>query len=521
MRSQVLSSSPTTPVPNSANGTARSSARKTLQTPSRSVNPLTRHLAMKAMQLTPGWSPTARVSGGTASPLADSSSGSLAGSADSAILGLAELQRQFDGFAGQLQRDASAAHAEVQESEQAWLETQSELQALRAQLADAEAAQDLLQQQQADADRERVEWEQERERLEEDNAALQAGVDRWRQRIGDAEVERQGAWEEGAQSRQQLLRTIVQLEEELAEARGSLRQAGALRNQAAAFEDQMAELQDEVETQRREMSAKWEADRHELLQDMEDIMAAYDGLEAERNRLQADLGDRQVMLDDAAARAAAVSAEYERQLAEARAAQSAATARADALDNANELLRETLSDLTAQNRELKKGGDDSVLFATAIGDDRSDGSRSGKNSETGGEAGQLARLRQEHRDELERVNNDYQMLVETMEGLNESKNRYKTENAELAATAEAARNEICTLRAQLEGRGVAGGPSDELAQRAARLETELADLRGSGEAAELQRENAYLQTMVGDLEQQLRRSHEESDALRQAAAAIE
>ncbi|KAJ2763988.1 hypothetical protein IWQ57_005352, partial [Coemansia nantahalensis] len=178
MRSQVLSSSPTTPVPNSANGTARSSARKTLQTPSRSVNPLTRHLAMKAMQLTPGWSPTARVSGGTASPLADSSSGSLAGSADSAILGLAELQRQFDGFAGQLQRDASAAHAEVQESEQAWLETQSELQALRAQLADAEAAQDLLQQQQADADRERVEWEQERERLEEDNAALQAGVDR-------------------------------------------------------------------------------------------------------------------------------------------------------------------------------------------------------------------------------------------------------------------------------------------------------------------------------------------------------
>ncbi|KAJ2714011.1 hypothetical protein H4R19_001954 [Coemansia spiralis] len=507
MRSQMLSST-TTPVSNKANTTPHSSARKTPSlTPSRSVNPLTRHLAMRAMQSTPGWSPTARRSGGSTSPLVDDSSSSLTGSVDSAMMGLAELQRQFDGFAGQLKRDATAAQAEVLESEQAWADAQSELHALRAQLAEAEAAQDLLQQQLASADRERAEWEQDRERLEEDKAALQEGVDRWRQRIGDAEAERQGAWEEGAQSRQQLLHTIVRLEEELTEARHALRETGAFEAQA--------------EARRQQLDAEWSEERREMVQNMEDIMGAYDGLEAENNQLQAALNDRQLMLEDAAARAAEAGAEFERQLAAADKALDAATAKADALDNANLLLRETLTDLTAQNHELKRSSDDNHFFTTAVGDDQNDGLRPEKKPESSGDGGLVARLRQEHRDELQRVSNDYEMLVETMQGLNESKKRYKEENAELAAMAEAARDEIRTLKTRLEERGGAAGPSDELVQRAARLETELADLQGSGEAAELQRENTYLQTTVVDLEQQLRRSHEESDALRQAAAAVE
>ncbi|KAJ1735079.1 hypothetical protein LPJ61_000741 [Coemansia biformis] len=510
MRSQLLSN-PTTPVSSRTGAaertTPRASSRRTSQTPSRSVNPLARHLALKAMQSTPGWSPTARGLAGTASPLADSSSGSLAGSVDSAMLGLAELQQQFDGFAGQLQRDASAVQAEVHESEQAWATMQSELQALRAQLAAAEETQDLQQRQLADADREHAEWEQERERLEEDKEALQSSVDQWRQRIGDAETERQGAWEEGAQSRQQLLHTIVRLEEELVEARDAVREAAAIQGQE--------------DSRHQDKYIAWGAERQELLQHLEDIMGAYDGLETENRQLRADLDDRQTTLEDIVARAEGVEAECELRLVAADDAANAAKAKAAELDSANALLREALEDLTERNHELKQSRDDSRFFTTAVGDNLSGESPPRHAAAGDAEDSTVERLRRQHRNELERVNNDYQVLVETMEDLKDSKQRHKAENAELTAMAEAARDEIRRLKAQLDERGGEHMPSDELVHRTARLETELADLQSSGEAAELRHENTYLQSAVTDLGQQLRRSHDECDALRQSAAAKE
>ncbi|KAJ2782634.1 hypothetical protein H4R18_002154 [Coemansia javaensis] len=554
MRSQVLSTPggpTTTTTPGKAlgvtpGGSPRSAGRRGSQTPSRSVNPLTRHLAMKAMQSTPGWSPSAGRGGAGAGAGAsstgllgsggDGSSASLADSVDSAMVGLAELQRQFDGFANQLKHDASAVQAEVHESEQAWADLNTEVQALRAQLAGAEAAQDLLQRQLRDADQERAEWELERDRLEDDKAALQDSVDRWRQRIGAAETERQGAWEEGSQSRQELLRAIVALEDQLAAAVAAARGAEAAQAQA--------------EAQHREKYETWAAERQEMLDNLDEAMNALYDFENESQQLQAEVSDRQaelsdcramlddansrvdaaeaarrVALDAAAAQAAAVAADCERRVA-------AAEARAAEQDSANALLREALEDLTERNRELKRAREDqadpkqqqqqsreeSRFFATAIGDDLGGDAGTAAGAPAASDAA-MERLRKEHRDQLQRVNNDCQVMVETMEELNESNNRHKAKNAELAAQVEAARAEVRALRAQAAEHEREHVQADGLVQRAARLETELADLRESGEAAGLQRENAYLQQTVADLEQELRRQNSESDALRQAAAA--
>ncbi|PIA17412.1 hypothetical protein COEREDRAFT_86045 [Coemansia reversa NRRL 1564] len=557
MRSQMLTSA-TTPVSSSHDKSSSyttprpqpASARRASQTPSRSVNPLTRHLAIKAIQSAPpvrysmldhsevsdsNASPTSRGQKDNTKPLIDNilDSSGHAALDDSVLLSLAELQRQFDGFASQLKHDASAVHADVRESEEAWYAMQHELQGLRSQLLNAETARDFLQQQMADMDQERVEWEQERQQMADDKSELQASVDRWRQRIGDLESERTGAWNEGSQTREQLLQTIVQLEEDL-----------RLTNE-----------------RHHEKYETWGGERQELLQHIDDLMAEYDRVDAENRQIQANYHDKLVELEDERVLSANLQSDLD--------GKAELEAQAAELSNSNQLLKEALEDLTERNREIKQTRDESHLFATAVGETMMQTSPNAtekaittdeQQQHPTTETETMAKIRQEHRDELERVSHDYQLLLETMENLSESKKRYKSDNAELTTMAESARDEIEELKRQLEQRQqsnesstelvrlkeneqelqreldscerekqgliertqVLSEKNDELAQRTARLETELADMQlHSDRIEELNLKNTYLQKTIVDMEKELVGKHQDNDELRQSMAVKE
>ncbi|KAJ2527128.1 hypothetical protein GGH20_003204, partial [Coemansia sp. RSA 1937] len=265
MHSQMLSNF-TTPT-SSRSTTSQStplqrpgSAKKDALTPSRSVNPLTRHLALKSIRSAPS-AQRSMQHGGDSNDASPTNRGyadmrplidSLDASEDSAMLGMSELQHQFDGFADRLKHDASAVHADVAESEEAWTALQNELQNVQMQLQQAETARDFLQQRVEGADRDRVEWEQERELLQDEKHDLQESVDQWRKRIGDAEKERQGMWTEDMQTREQLLSTIAHLEEQL-----------------------------------RDDKLKWNDERADMTHEIDEILLDYDRVETENARIKA------------------------------------------------------------------------------------------------------------------------------------------------------------------------------------------------------------------------------------------
>ncbi|KAJ1993500.1 hypothetical protein GGI25_002754 [Coemansia spiralis] len=653
MRSQIASVSTT---PTSANGTGSSatgspfttptnrpaSVRKTSNTPSRSVNPLTRHLAMKAMLSAPpaqrsmhgnsagssNTTPTHSSKNGPAQSLVDHNS--ISGDSDaydvsatSAMLSLAEIQKQFESFANHLKHDASAVQADMHESENVWNELQLEMEQLKTKLADVETTRDFYQRQAEEAEKSRLEWEMERQQLSDECNDLQANIEQWRHRIGDLENERQGVWNEGTQSREQLLHTIARLEIELSETRA----------EASSMKIRLSSINVEFDKNH----SDWEAEREEIFNHVDDVMANVAQLGLENQDLQAEIHDTreqlkesQMLLDkgdselrvtfernlaleheltaateklevietkhvEAAERIGRLEQQVEDLKSSVQTAEMRETdlkAENASLKETNKLLQETLEDLTEQNHELKGSSDESHFFKTALNETvfplspqsnkpaaNADAPSAEPESET------VAKLKAEHREALEKVSEDYSLLVETMKSLTESKQRYKTENTELADMAEVARNEIELLKKQLsEARlSTANAPSnsrdtqltqlhkneerlqrdldiaerdrdeiskrmralddrnkhlmqrnDELAQRTARLETELSDLQmhssnardsaadGDSEDAKMkEKELEYLHTTVADLEKELSRNHVDNDKLRQTIANME
>ncbi|KAJ2367001.1 hypothetical protein H4S01_002397 [Coemansia sp. RSA 2610] len=573
MHSQILS---TTTTPTSGrSGTASggsslttprhrpSSAKRGAVTPSRSVNPLTRHLALKAIRSAPPAersmlagdsrlepSPTSR-GRSDASPLV----GSVV-SEDSAFLGLSELQLQFDGFASRLKHDASAVHADVLESEEAWTEMQNELQQLRMDLLQAETARDFLQQRAEGTDRERLEWEQDRQQLLDEKVELQDTVDRWRKRIGDAEKERQGLWTADMQTREQLLETIGQLEEQQRELesrhRDDRRQWEAKweseRDGMAREVDELLLDYDKIETEKREIEMEYdklatekreiEVEYDKLDAESRQLQGEYDQLDAENRQLQADVHEAHAQLEEQ--RDAIQRAQTELDAAKSQAAEQQA---------ANAKLRQEADSLAERNQELQQSRDDSHLFATAINETMMQPAGSGEKTD-------------ELKQQLRRMKEDYDLLTESLRDAVEAKNEYKAQVGELAASAEAARKQISELQQQRPTQ-VAGDTeleqlrereqqlqraledseqanealatrlraaeerarslaarSDEQAQRVARLETELGDVQ-MRESESQQKELAVLQTMVSDLEQQVQRQQADGDAQRQREEARE
>ncbi|KAJ1737452.1 hypothetical protein LPJ72_000471 [Coemansia sp. Benny D160-2] len=615
-----------------------SSSRKTSNTSSRKVNPLARHLAIKSILLAPssqrgsadgspfssGVTPTHADRNGAPLPLlSDHQSMNPDGSVydisnSSAINNLDEIQKQFDIFAGQLKSDASAAQADIQESEAAWNELQYEVHKLKTQLVDAETTRDFYQRQAEESEKNRFEWEQERQQLLDENNELQDNVDQWRQRIGDVESDRQGIWKEGTQSREQLLHAIARLETDLSESRAETsRIKVSLASATVEFDEKIASVQ---------------AERAELYENINMLIPNCEQLKDENQHMQADLYEtlneldhnRNILsqreaaiqhalqekamlahsLDEARAKIRLVESHnneavahiglLERKLDEM--AETAKTAEARESDlkaelasfkEAKELLQETLENVTEQNKALKDSShDESIAFKTALFE--GDASRDSKHIESENKPASLdekagleviEQLKAEHRDELARMKSDYNILVESMDALSESKTRYKAENAELTNMAENARSEIESLKKQLDRvklsvsdatRDLELGQlqereeqlkreldsaerekesvseriqtmdarnkqlvsrNEELSQSLARLETELSDLqmeighlnaktdtnagRGGGESEE---ELELLHMTVDDLRKALSQKDGENDKLRQANA---
>ncbi|KAJ2743965.1 hypothetical protein GGI20_003346 [Coemansia sp. BCRC 34301] len=297
MRSQILSNF-TTPVSGKTKGDGsplatptrsllttptQSMPRRNSQTPSRSVNPLTRHLARKAILSAPSGQRglfdrsaqsqnTTPTRGGQLSSLGDVSS-------MSGLLNISDIQREFDGFANMLQHDASAAQADILESEEAWQKMQHEQQELQKRLASAESERDFYQRQAEEVEKERLEWEQERQQLANNNHELLGNIDMWRKRIGDAESERQGVWNEDMQSRSELLHAIARLEDEVADSRVAHAQ---LVREHAKLEAELIREQEESRSV-----------HQELLVQIDEATAESDRVDAENRQMQAELHEAQ------------------------------------------------------------------------------------------------------------------------------------------------------------------------------------------------------------------------------------
>ncbi|KAJ2349726.1 hypothetical protein GGH91_000624, partial [Coemansia sp. RSA 2671] len=541
-----LLTTPTQPMP-----------RRNSQTPSRSVNPLTRHLARKAILSAPQ-TPRSPLDRSGQSP-GRTSSGDL--SSMSGVLDISGIQRELDGFASKLQHDASAVRMDILESEEEWQRVERELQQLRSQTVSLESARDFYQRQVEEAEKERLEWEQERQQLVDEKHELMGNIELWRQRIGDAESERQGAWNEGTQTRSELLHAIARLEDEVADSRVA----------HAQLVRKHAQLEDELNREREDSRCV----HQELLGHIDEAQAESNRVDAENRQMQAELHEAQTRCADLeseaqnaeALRRRAVALETERaafaakhagavehvnrleqQLAEAERKARAEAARFR--DDQNQL-KDTLEDLTERNHELKqqvqqqasRSDEESKFFVTAINDTMPLATKQAVATQTDEPAG-VVTLRREQVEELDKWKNDYGTVLESLHALQASKERYKTENAELAGMAESARQEIKALRQQLastngqsreaadqelreaealmrelaERNELLAGKNDELAQRAARLETELGDLQmRGGDSGEV----SLLHTTLEDMEQEVKRSLQDIERLQQALATKE
>ncbi|KAJ2062407.1 hypothetical protein GGI08_002678, partial [Coemansia sp. S2] len=589
MRSQLLSNfttptssktnvgSPlTTPTRSPITTPTQPMPRRNSQTPSRSVNPLTRHLARKAIlsapptQLSPldrsGRSQNTTPSRGD-QPSSDDVS-SISG-----LLDISGIQREFDGFASKLQHDASAVRLDIMESEEEWQRMEQELQQLRSQNVNLETARDFYQRQVEETEKERLEWEQERQQLVDDKHELMGNIDLWRQRIGDAESERQGVWNEGTQTRSELLHAIARLEDEVADSRVA----------HAQLVRRHAQLEDELSREREESRCV----HQELLGHIDEAQAESNRVDAENRQMQAELHEAQSRCVELEQDAQSVEA-MRRKVAALETERAAFAAKhAGAVENVNLLeqkladaerkarmeatrfrddqndLKDTLETLTERNHELKqqlkqqqqqgRNDEESNFFVTAINDTGStpDLPLPPKQSVVAVETAAtqtdepegVVVLRREQVDELDKWKNDYDTVLESLHTLQASKERYKAESKELAAMAESARQEIKSLRQQVassnghsgdaeqelrdaeeimrelhERNSVLTAKNDELVQRTARLETEISDLQmRGGDSAEV----SLLHTTLEDMEAEVQRSHRDIDRLQQLLATKE
>ncbi|KAJ2669507.1 hypothetical protein IWW42_004550 [Coemansia sp. RSA 1085] len=555
MRSGILSNA-TTPVSNRnstesnlSQTTPRNrpaSAKRGLHTPSRSVNPLTRHLALKAIKSAPPEqrsqllsrseepSPTNRGQN-NASPLIGSSFDE-----DSAFMDVSALEKQFAGFANRLKQDAAAVHADVLESEEAWAEMQTELNRLQMQLTQAEAARDFLQQRAYSSDQERAEWEQERQQLLDDKEELQTAVDQWRKRIGDAEKERQGMWSEDMHSRERLLETIADLEEQLRAKDQSYRKAqtewNALRDDMAHEVDALLLDYDRLDTEKQDLQTEYDR----VLAESHQLQNEYDRMDSENRQLQADVHELHERLADEKEQAA----QQQQRIDEL-------GAQINEHEQTSKQLREKLEEERSQRNE-------SQFFTTAINETMLPPS---PKAEPNPSDDAISKLKQQ----LQSMSQDYDLLTGSLRDAVEAKQEYKEQITLLTRETETLRSQTAELQAKLS-KAEQPAPDTELeqlrereeqlqrelrecedarealntrlkaqdqrntelvqrvdehVQRIARLEMELSDLQMSDSAEELKKENSCLQTMANDLETQLKRQHSEGDELRQRLAKTE
>ncbi|KAJ2451602.1 hypothetical protein EV183_003483 [Coemansia sp. RSA 2336] len=555
MRSGILSNA-TTPVSNRnstedslSQTTPRSrpaSAKRGLHTPSRSVNPLARHLALKAIRSAPPEqrsqllsrseepSPTNRGQN-NASPLIGSSFDE-----DSAFMDVSDLEKQFAGFANRLKQDAAAVHADVLESEEAWAEMQTELNRLQMQLTQAEAARDFLQQRAYSSDQERAEWEQERQQLLDDKEELQTAVDQWRKRIGDAEKERQGMWSEDMHSRERLLETIADLEEQLRAKDQSYRKAqsewNTLRDDMAHEVDALLLDYDRLDTEKQDLQTEYDR----VLAESHQLQNEYDRMDSENRQLQADVHELHERLADEKEQAA----QQQQKIDEL-------GAQINEHEQTNKQLRERLEEEHSQRNE-------SQFFTTAINETMLPPS---PKAESKPSDDMVSKLKQQ----LQSMSQDYDLLTGSLRDAVEAKQEYKEQITSLTRETEALRSQTAELQAKLSKAEQPATDTeleqlrereeqlqrelrecedardalndrlkaqdqrnselvqrvDEHVQRIARLEMELSDLQMNDSAEELKKENACLQTMANDLETQLKRQHSEGDELRQRLAKTE
>ncbi|KAJ2236920.1 hypothetical protein IWW45_001377 [Coemansia sp. RSA 485] len=472
------------------------SARRMSYTPSRSVNPLARHLAMKAITSVPSEArgdarydnrgdsqdstPTNRGLSSVSRMLyqspAESDLPENASIAESSMLSIADIQRQLDGFARMLKHDASAVEADVLESERAWQKMQQELADLQRQLHQSESERQLLYEQVRRAELDRVEWDSERQNFADDKADLLSSIENWRRRIGDVESDRQGAWRDGEQSREQLLVAIGQLEDELGQARRIARETQA----------RMATMHAE----RNQQLAAWEEDRRtirEMDAELHNLDAVCDKLDAENRMLQADIHESRMNASEAREHAQALAAEsrtlreqgesmrkqlveYDRELKNSQLQQSELVtetlrmreaseitrkqlqeqedrlkslasreselnAEVAHLRDSNNALKETLEDLTEQNRELKSATVQQEEHQTVSENSSSSISAAQAPHSLSAESDEIKQLKERYESELAATVNDRALLVDQLDSLVEERKELKNRIVELTEKA--------------------------------------------------------------------------------------
>ncbi|KAJ1724899.1 hypothetical protein LPJ53_000897 [Coemansia erecta] len=574
MRSNVLSNFTTTPT-SVRTGSARQtplhvttprrtprSSRRLSYTPSRSVNPLARHLAIKAIQSTPSGqemqneampgsmssTPTNRGINGSSRMLYSSPGGTNISENTSmtSTLGLTmeSLKRDIDIFVQMAKNSESDIHEDVRETQEAWIRMQQELADLHRQLSEAEADRDHLHDQVQRAELERVEWENERQNLIDDKADLMTNIDEWRRRIGDVESDRQGAWREGAQSREELVFSLNKLDEQLRESRREARVAkGRLdtmsveRDQYVAslskaakdidiLEDEIEGLYmrcDNLEEENRNLQADvYEAkiNKKEKREDAQKFAVDLKHAGDLNEHLRAQISEQQQQIKMAQIRESELVAEtlriresnslMQRQVDGQHGQENTDVSReselaqeVEQLREGNQLLKEALEDLTEQNRELKAAVDTERPAAVAADTTSTDQltiheqkavpldsdsiatAISDSRAEAMAEASrEIERLKSKFESDLARATGDHELLVEQIADLIEEKGSFKDQIARLTKEAE----ELSERKDDYKKENRDYASLIEVARaRVELLETQLRDLQTRYDSIESQR----------------------------------
>ncbi|KAJ2371415.1 hypothetical protein GGI05_007824, partial [Coemansia sp. RSA 2603] len=271
---------------------------------------------------------------------------------------------------------------------------QQDLESLQQQLFETENERNHLYELAKRADLERAEWESERQNLIDDKADLMSNIDEWRRRIGDVESDRQGAWREGAQSREELLVALTQLDEQLhesrREARAAKRSLVTARAENKHYIDSLNAMDKDMasltaENERLHMQCSSFAEENRILQaDLyeakvskkeirEHAQKLTDDLQhakKENERMDSELIEQKQQIKMAQIREAELVAEtlriresnalLQRQIGDQNGQVNTGISHEaelmqeiEQLRESNQLLKESLEDLTEQNRELK------------------------------------------------------------------------------------------------------------------------------------------------------------------------
>ncbi|KAJ1919729.1 hypothetical protein H4219_001758 [Mycoemilia scoparia] len=333
----------------------------------------------------------------------------------SQALDFSVLLNQFDALNQLFTKDAASVAQEVLSTEQAWLEMHNALEQTQEQLVETNQKANEKQAKIDALESEKEQWVQERNDMQEQIKEYKDAVSSWRQRFDEAEQDREGLWTDGYKSRAELIATIRQLENDLAETRKEL--------------SDFKNLTDEYENDLGKMHEEHEAERKYLNQEIEGLRAEIEQGDADRDT------ERE---------------EYLKEIENLKMANNLLVQRKNSGESNDDmsLLMELLGDLVEKNKQFRSQLNTNAESDHAINTPRAsptedDGPSAPQDKASSDDNDVEQNVVQNYKDQIEQLKNDYSLLTETLRDMQEDHGECKEER-------DNALNQVSELRKELD-----------------------------------------------------------------------